>query len=189
MENEKSAEEKPYVYFVKKDYSAFAPQNQNHDKRITSWLSNQFTILPSYELSEGTVEAVRADLKKGINAIAMITHLPYSSDTKSGGSFESRKSYYQRVYGETRSNLLKINIVNPMMPIIAYTGGDQVEEFKSLFLNLDTIGSAGDRLGPVKEIVFKSHPDEWEKDATTLEGLLIKFSERFIPLPKDFLPK
>ncbi len=188
MEDEQK-QDKPYVYFVKKDYRVFAPDNQNHDKRITARLSNQFTILPSYELSEETVEAVRDDLKKGINAIAMITHLPFDSDARGGGSFESRASYYRRTYGKARSNLLEINLVNPVMPIIAYTGGDQIEEFKSLFLDVDYIGCDGKGLGPVKEMVFKSHPKEWEKDAATLEGLLVKFSKSFIPLPKEFLPK
>jgi hypothetical protein len=188
MENEKN-QDKPYVYFVKKDYRAFAPENQDHDMRITSRLSNNFTILPSYELSEETIELVREDLKKGINAVAMITHLPFDSQTRGGGRFESKDFYYKRVYGKARSNLLKINTVNPLMPIIAYTGGDQVEEFRSLFLNLDSIGETGKGMGPVKEIVFKSHPNEWEKDAMTLERLLTKFSRSFIPLPKDYTPR
>jgi len=169
MEQTTRAEEtsKPLVYFVRKSYGAYAAECQNAEDRITESLSKKFEIKSSFNLGEETIQMVKEDVSRGILAEAMITHIP-PNQTHPRMPMEPRSSYYERLYQESRTNLLKINIANPLMPIIIYTGADRLPEVTEVFLNLH--GMEG--LGPAKEFVFKNRPEEWYIDAASLEGIL-----------------
>jgi hypothetical protein len=171
MENEESPDKKD-VYFVKKRYEAYAKDCANAERNIERRLLTKFNLIPAWNLDESLLAKIESDKTEGTDPYALITHVPPTQAESQHRKFEDTRSFYTRLYKQSIEILWAIKKANPLMPIIAYTGAD----------NLAVVQYVFQQLGPINDIVFKSRPEEWEKDAIELENRINKRNFNFAPI-------
>ena len=166
----------PYVYFVRKNYGMDGRDCMQAEQNIEQRLAKRFNMISFFGLNEHMIYRVERDMKE-VRLHALVTHVPFNRSELGSKQGESPRSFYARLYGESLKLLWKIKQINPLMPIIAYTGADHGRE------DIDAaIKYAFQEVGPINAIVFKSVHNEWEKDAAELERILANPPLNFAPM-------
>lgn len=123
-----------------------------------------YDVEPHLDLNLRVVDLLAGTLANGVAYDALLTHVPFSRDISVFSLPPMDKTaFYECAYGDSLDILKKIRLDFPKMPIVAYTGADNVAELKDLVLQ------------SVNEIVFKS--GSVDNDSRLIESALVRLLE------------
>ena len=153
---------KPRIFFVDKNYENYVQCIQLNKTQgfIVSCLRVRFDVDFTLNLDESHIKAVERAMHNKKAYSAMVSHVPYQNNRLNNGL--EGVDFYKDFYGRSLGILKSIKAIQPGLPIVAYTGADDIPEVHKVFL----------QEGPIDIIVHKTSPERWKEDFRKIEEAL-----------------